>query len=141
MYSCRITPDFCFLSVPTSLDEFNKKPRMVIEHFLGDMPERTDDLASQCLLFAVDAYGNFSLEIVVKPKHGNIERDIAGKVAIKLHIAIKADTTNYPVAGAGIFPKRVAKLTYFAMCYSLSAMAPVQAVLIGNATVLFVKNR
>lgn len=89
---------------------------------------------------AVYAYRNLCSKITVDAKHGDVKRYALGKIAIKLHVAVETNAAHHSVARASILPQRVPKLADFLMRQTLSTMTPIQAILVGNATILL-RNR
>ena len=95
------------------MHQLYEEPRLVVEHFLSDVTERTDDFTTEAEGFAFKSNGNFDSKVAVLSENGDAEWYILCEIAVKLHIAVEADTTDDAMAGMGVLPERIAELAYF----------------------------
>lgn len=80
---------------------------------MGDAAKGSHDFTTESGVFVADFDRDFAGEVAVVADDGNVEWDILGEVAIKVHVAVDAYAADDSVANTGVFPKWVAELTDF----------------------------
>ena len=114
---------------------------LIVEHFLGGLPERFHDMAFECLSFAVDTYRNLVGKITVTADDGYFKWYADSSITIELHAAMTTDTLDDAMADMSVFPERVAKFTNLLMLDAFGAVTPKQTVFVGNAAILLIYHK